>query len=309
MSSTITSSSISGSDVVLKTSNGNITVQNSKGKKITVIDKSGKETTQVYSTVNVDPTPTLPFGWKYGTSSSTDNNATIITAYFPTADNLDLNQNYGKNVVKVDGHIISTSGIQISGNSLANSIQGGKSNDTLYGGTGNDTIYGNADNDKLYGDGGNDKLYGDAGNDTLTGGSGNDTLYGGAGNDVFIYESGNDTIIDYTSGQDKIKISSGTISKTSYNGKDVIFDIGSGSLTVKNAKGNNINVITNSQTKIYSRTLDLLYDNNFMTEEMQIDDVSEVTTDNYSIGQIQSVSDSDIFDKATLVSDSSSDKK
>jgi Ca2+-binding RTX toxin-like protein len=207
--------------------------------------------------------------------------------------------------------------MNIMGNNLANSIKSGAGSDIIFGGDLNDTIYGGSGEDKIYGDAGNDKLYGDAGNDTLFGGLGNNTLTGGNGSDVFVYEGGNDVITDYAAG-DSIKISSGKISKTSYSGKNLVFSIGDSTLTVKNAKGKQITVTDsngNTTTQIYSgtqtyaRTLDLLYDCNFMTDELQIDDISEVTADDYSIGQIQSISDSDIFDKEMLVSDSSFDKK
>ena len=60
-------------------------------------------------------------------------------------------------------------------------------------------------------------LNGVAGNDLLTGGLGHDTLTGGAGNDIFDFNSVDespvgaglrDIITDFTSGQDKIDLSS-----------------------------------------------------------------------------------------------------
>ena len=127
-----------------------------------------------------------------------------------------------------------TSEITISGNDKANTIFAGKNNDCILGGNGNDSIVGNA---------GNDKLYGQNGNDSLWDGKGNDSLWGGDGNDVFIYSAGNDVIADFTASQDKIKIASGKISKSSLTGSDVIFTIGKGSLTVKNAKGKSISLL------------------------------------------------------------------
>ena len=123
-----------------------------------------------------------------------------------------------------------TKSVNIVGNSVANSIFGGTRADSISGG---------------------------AGNDSLVGGAGDDTLTGGAGKDVFVYGSGdgNDVITDYTAGQDKIKISSGTISATSYSGSNVIFTVGSGSLTVQNGKGKKITVVDaagKTSTKTYS---------------------------------------------------------
>ena len=127
-----------------------------------------------------------------------------------------------------------TSAIRIVGNAFNNSIVGGSKNDSLYGGNGNDY---------LSGEQGNDKIYGQNGADSLLGGSGNDTLTGGKDNDFFIYSAGNDVIADFTAGQDKIQIASGKISKTSLSGSDVLFTIGKGSLTVKNAKGKTISLL------------------------------------------------------------------
>ena len=100
-------------------------------------------------------------------------------------------------------------------------------------------------------------MSGGSGNDTLNGGKGNDTLIGGLGNDVFVYASGqgNDVIKDYTAGQDRIKLTSGSITSSSVKGSDVILNIGSGSITLKNAKGKEITVTdssNNTTTEVYA---------------------------------------------------------
>ena len=273
----ITSNTVSGSNIIFKTAKGNVTVQNCKDKKITLIDSSGKETTKIY------PENPLPTGWKYGNTAKTN-----MTASIASAANIDLTKTYGTSVVTVDGSKITTAR-SFTGNTKANLIKGGSGSDTidggtgadiLYGGSGNDKIYGNTGNDKLYGDAGNDSLYGDTGNDSLYGGAGNDTLTGGTGNDVFIYEGGKDVITDYTAGQDKIKISSGKITNKSYKNNDVVFTIGSGTLTVQKAKGKNISVTDSSnKTQTYSKTLDLMYDDNFVTDEFEIDSITEEKVD------------------------------
>ena len=177
----------------------------------------------------------------------------------------------------------------LSGGAGADKLYGGNENDYLYGDAGNDTLYGGNGNDKLWGGNNNDYLYGDAGNDTLYGGSGNDTLTGGKGKDIFVYESGKDVITDYTAGQDKIKIS-GKVTKKSYSGKDVVFTIGSGTLTVKNGKGKKITVTDSSNvTKTYSKTADLFDDNNFISNDTNLDSITEskvavqnIETQNYN---------------------------
>ncbi len=215
------------------------------------------------------------------------------------------------------------------GNSAADSVtmSGGAGNDTITnkwnsggnhvsmsGDAGNDYIYddygwyntlnGGADNDILityrgkynwiFGGAGNDKLFGEAGNDTLAGGAGNDTLEGGAGNDVFVYGNGEgkDVIADYAAG-DKIKITSGTISKTTYSGSDVVFTVGSGSVTVKDGKGKKITIVDasgKSTTQTYSGavtgTSKLFVDDNFISDDNNLDAISKISADNYSVGKI-----------------------
>ena len=267
-SASITGASLSGNNVVLKTSAGNITVKNSKTKKITVIDSRGNETSQIYPSYlnyNADRTVvTIASGFS-GTLKATD---------------------YDSTVKKIDASAIAKA-ININGNTLANTILGSAKVDTIYGGEGNDSIFGAA---------GADKIFGDAGNDTLAGGTGNDTLTGGIGSDVFVYGSGDskDVITDYTAGQDKIKITNGEITKTSYSGNNVIFTVGNGSLTVKNGKGKQITVTDSTNkttTQTYSGAVSgssaiLFVDDNLISSIPALDailnteqvDYSEITT-------------------------------
>ena len=60
----------------------------------------------------------------------------------------------------------------------------------------NDVLTGDGLANELNGDLGNDTLNGGAGSDTLIGGAGNDTLNGGAGNDILIGGAGNDILTD-----------------------------------------------------------------------------------------------------------------
>ena len=131
--------------------------------------------------------------------------------------------------------------VVIVGNSQANTITACKGNDIVNGGAGNDVIEGGGGADKLFGEAGNDKLSGGEGNDTLTGGAGNDTLTGGGGADVFIYEGGNDVITDFSaSRKDSIKLTSGSETGATLKGSDMTFKIGSGALTVKGGKDQEI---------------------------------------------------------------------
>ena len=208
---------------------------------------------------------------------------------------------YASNIRKLDASKI-TKGIKIIGNTYANSIKAGSGADTISGNTGDDTIYGGAGNDIIKGDAGKDILYGDAGNDTLFGG--NSTLTGGAGRDVFVYSYGSDFITDYTAGQDKIKLTEDSILGASISGSNVILALESGSITVKNGKNKNITVIDKDgkeTTKKYSKTTVssistgnvsishsvLFEDNNFLTDDAQIESVKEISANNYSVGDFE----------------------
>ena len=122
--------------------------------------------------------------------------------------------NSDKSPVTVDSSIkiinasARTKAVKITGNALDNSIVGGTKGDSLVGGKGNDT---------------------------LIGGKGNDTLKGGNGADIFVYSAGKDVITDYAE-EDKISIASGTAQITT-SGNNVVFNVGSGKITVKDAKG------------------------------------------------------------------------
>ena len=148
-------------------------------------------------------------------------------------------------------------------------VKAGKGNDiitvskgasnVLYGGAGADTIIigkNAGKGNKIYGDAGNDTIKvsakygvtinGGAGNDIIYGGKGNDTFTGGKGKDTFFYANGGgkDTIMDYQVGQDTLQITSGSISKTAIakNKKDLVFTVGKGTITLKNAAGKKISM-------------------------------------------------------------------
>ena len=69
-------------------------------------------------------------------------------------------------------------------------------------------------------------------NISIVGTAAANSIVGGKGSDIFVYESGNDLITDYVAGQDKIKISSGSITDASLSGSNVILTTGSGNITV-----------------------------------------------------------------------------
>ena len=181
--------SVSGSDFVVKVGSSTIKLVDAANKIIHINDEE------------IPPvTSDLPEGWKYGTSSKTNPNTSIITATISSAEKeIDLNEGYGDGVEKVDAVKISDS--KIVGNDSDNSIKTG------------------------------------AGNDELDGGAGNDTLTGGKGDDIFIYSGGDDVITDYGTGIDSIQIDTNYIEFTAYETlkSDVIYTTNEGTLTIKNA--------------------------------------------------------------------------
>ena len=70
----------------------------------------------------------------------------------------------------------------------------------------------------------------------MYGGAGNNTLTGGKGNDIFVYEGGSDLIADYTTGQDKIKLASASITGAYLSSSNLILTTSSGNITVKSGK-------------------------------------------------------------------------
>jgi Ca2+-binding RTX toxin-like protein len=97
----------------------------------------------------------------------------------------------------------------LTGDSLANLIQGLEGADTISGGDGNDVLRGNGGSDTLSGGLNDDVIVGDGGNDTLTGDAGADT-FGfkvGFADEIFfggLDSIGTDTITDFEIGVDTI---------------------------------------------------------------------------------------------------------
>ena len=259
----ISSLSVSSKDVVIKVGSNTLKVKDGAGKKVTINDE-----------VNI---------YEKGAIYNEDKTAVTLTA----------SGTLESGIVNVDASALSGT-FKFAANDSDNEIFGGKGGDSILGGAGNDTIFGNAGADKLFGDSGNDVLDGGAGNDTLSGGAGNDTLTGGDGNDLFIFESGNDVITDYAA-KDKIKFTE-EITNTTVSGDDVIFATASGKVTVKDSAGTEITyidyngkTIKQSNFDLSAKTLDLILDNNFMTDENNLDTITEqkfevqnIETQNYN---------------------------
>lgn len=73
-------------------------------------------------------------------------------------------------------------------------VMTGIDDDVVMAGTGNDVVMAGAGNDLVFGEDGDDALLGEDGNDILFGGAGNDLVSGGVGNDVLSGNDGDDVI-------------------------------------------------------------------------------------------------------------------
>ena len=155
------------------------------------------------------------------------NNTTAVNINLQTG----INQGgdaQGDVLISVESLIGTNFNDTLTGNSLANGLEGGLGNDTIYGGDGNDVIYGSfytqlgpfavdvaaggPQADMLYGGNGNDLIisapddrgtfaFGQAGNDTIQvvsgtadGGDGSDDLLGTGENFVLLGGAGNDAL-------------------------------------------------------------------------------------------------------------------
>lgn len=144
-----------------------------------------------------------------------------------------------------DTYIVDNAGdvIQETGSDTSDSVRswldwtlGDKLENLTLLGTKNLDGTGNGLNNRLTGNGGANSLNGGVGNDILNGASGNDTLTGGAGADTFAFTTplnalrNVDTITDFSSGVDKIQLSSAIFRDMGFSGSpggDAFFHAGS----------------------------------------------------------------------------------
>lgn len=131
-------------------------------------------------------------------------------------------------------------------------------NVTINAGAGNDSIYNYLGSNEILDAGdGNDLIVSTGNNMTINPGNGNDTieLYAYANYvDNIQYESGNDVIQNYRA-EDKIKLLSGNISKAELDGNDVVITIGNGSITLKDTKDKEVNILdSNNKTIKFTNT-------------------------------------------------------
>ena len=250
------SASLKSANVVITTEEGTVTLLNAKGKVVSVYDSDGAyyEFTDVadFSGGGDDELEDLPAG---ASLNSSKNTVTLSTKF--VGDTFDLSKYKDTSKVRKINASALTTGVEIIGNDLGNTINGGK------------------------------------GDDTLTGGEGNDSLKGGNGNDLFIYTGGNDIIDDYKAGQDSIQINTTNIEVNGIAtvGSNVVIDTELGNITIKGGKGKDITLINEEGEDI------LFDDsgNYVNANAADIDSISEISDINYSTGKIELGSEADIL--------------
>ena len=115
---------------------------------------------------------------------------------------------------------------------------------TVYGVGGNDTISNDGANSYIDGGAGNDRLTNTGSNSTIAGGTGADTIYTSGEGSVIEYGSGDgkDVIVGF-GGSDSIQITSGSVTKATQSGANVLVTVGSGTsnvITIKNFQLNHL---------------------------------------------------------------------
>ena len=162
-------------------------------------------------------------------------------------------------------------------------IYNGATRPTVSGGSGKDTIYSGAASASLNGGSGNDyfNIYYDATYPTIYGGTGNDTIQNySSSKTTYVYKKGDgkDVINGFNFGTDRIKLTSGSITKKSYSGNDVILSVGTGSIRIKNGRGQKITVI---DAKGKSKTYKVGTAKSTVSELWFVDSSSETSSNIY----------------------------
>ena len=124
---------------------------------------------------------------------------------------------------------------RVTGSEFDDKIKSAGQRVTILGGAGDDSLVGSGKYSSLSGGDGKDTIISGGNGSTLNGGAGNDLLTGSGEEDIFVYAAGdgNDTITNYDT-SDKISLASGA-AKISVSLGAVVFKVGSGKLTLKNA--------------------------------------------------------------------------
>ncbi len=156
------------------------------------------------------------------------------------------------------------------------------------------TLTNNSDDYQINALAGNDKITNSGDNVTIVGGRGNDTIKNSGDSVVYQYASGDGRDTIYGFGEnDTLNITSGSVKNTLTRGDDLVVNIGSGSVVLKNYAGNTAEIFVGSTENISNPSKlvaaqEFFVDDNFITDDAQISDVTEISETNYSVGKIES---------------------
>ncbi len=166
---------------------------------------------------------------------------------------------------------------------------------SILGGKGADTITSFGIEVTIDGGEGNDVITNEGSNAVVIGGAGNDKIYTTDEGNIIKYAAGDgkDSIFGF-GGDDTVEVS-GTIGTGKQSGSDVIFYVNNSttnSITFKDMHVADLTIEYNDDTARYeiafeSSSADILDDDNFMSFEAQISDISEITDTNYSVTNLQ----------------------
>ena len=158
-------------------------------------------------------------------------------------------------VITIPKSIVSSKTVTTNGNGYEFSLaKGDYAKATIKGGANKDAITSNGSNLSIVVGTANDTVKVTGSKNTITGGKGNDlvSLSSAAKNNVIAYTSGdgNDSIYGFDA-NDTLKIAKST-AKVTTSGNDVVFTVGKGKITVKDAKNKTIAYSDAGGTKTYS---------------------------------------------------------
>ena len=152
-SGSIVSSTVNGTDVILRTTDGSITVINGTGKSITVVDAGGNETSEVYGDANIEQQD-----WSSIEGITLNKSKTKMQVEAPFTGTIDANEVSSK-LKKIDASE-DPNAVSLLGNDNKNTFKAGSGGSTLDGGMGNDKLYGGDGVDVFVFNGlGKDKVY------------------------------------------------------------------------------------------------------------------------------------------------------
>ena len=218
--------SASGTNVILKSGTGSVTLTGKAGQRVDVADATGKTGAYYFGRQDKANSFAYEAGSIYYGSKNYNDTLKINSAATVNLANASLYHD-----IDVLDATSSAGAVKLTGGANNTVLRGSSKNDTLTAGTGGAELYG---------------------------GKGNDAYYGAQGKDKFWWGSGlgNDAVYNYESNKDIIAFQAGSLKKGEVSGNDVVLTSSAGNtLTLKNAVGKAVIVedVNGKQTrKTYS---------------------------------------------------------